>query len=311
MAAFDRGTTAYLGEDFASAARWFEMANDLAPAAPALLQAIRAHRRAGNPLRAATLSLRLIHRFPEAEAEVTEAQSVIDALGEQFVRVEVTCDGECAVDLDGTLVGTPSFFLDPGTEHRVSAAFDTGQAEAQTVTGSPGQTETLHFVAPEPSFDAPPQGGEDDNPVITVGSGSGSSAGSGSDSTDDDGGGLGPGLFVTTLGLTVVSGVILAWSGVDTLNAADEYEQVAAEERAAGQLDFPRASQMLEDGQSKETRTNALIGVTAGLAALTLVFAIVTDWGGSDDDADARVRPSGGVLAGDQRGGVLGLEGAF
>ncbi len=95
--AFDRGTTAYLAEDFGTAARWFEMANNLAPAAPALLQAIRAYQRAGNDLRAATLALRLVERFPDAGTSVDQAQHALDEVRGRFFLVEVACDEECAV----------------------------------------------------------------------------------------------------------------------------------------------------------------------------------------------------------------------
>ena len=40
---------------------------------------------------------------------------------------------------------------------------------------------------------------------------------------------------------------------------------------------------MLSDGQAKERRTNILIGATGGVAALTVVFAIITDWDGDPE----------------------------
>jgi outer membrane protein assembly factor BamD (BamD/ComL family) len=39
--AYDQGTAAYLAGDYEKAAEWFETANRLAPAAPALIQAAR------------------------------------------------------------------------------------------------------------------------------------------------------------------------------------------------------------------------------------------------------------------------------
>jgi outer membrane protein assembly factor BamD (BamD/ComL family) len=57
--AYDRGTAAYLDGSYEKAAQWFETANRLAPAAPALMQAVRAHHKAGSALKASSLALQL------------------------------------------------------------------------------------------------------------------------------------------------------------------------------------------------------------------------------------------------------------
>ncbi len=301
-AAFDRGTAAFLDEDYATAARWFEMANNLAPAAPALLQAIRSHAEAGNRQRAGTLALRLIARFPDADASITEAQAIIDSVRADYVLVEVTCDAECAVELDGTLQSHPAFFLEPDRDYEIGAGFDSGTV-TESVAGDAGEQRTLHLVRPEGPVLVP-----DTTPPEGTGLGQGSGSGSGSTgvaSSDPESGGVSPALFYVGLALTVGAGATLAWSGVDTLNAADEYEQTVA----AGDITTARA--MLDDGQKKELRTNVLIGVTAGLAALTVVFAIIADFGGDNEESEARLRPVGGVAFGASRGGHLGLEGRF
>lgn len=308
-AAFDRGSTAYLQEDFATAARWFEMANDLAPASGALMQAIIAHRRAGNELRAATLALRLIARFPDDAEMVGRAQGVVDDLGGQFFRVDVECNAECAVEVDGTLSSHDSFYLSPGETHTIGATFDTGTVQEE-LEGEAGEVRSVAFEAPEGAARLEdPEDGDDPaeparNPLAGPAEGR-------AERSDDSGGGLSPALFITALVLTAGAGATLVWSGIDTLNAADEYEATAN----AG--DFARAQQMYDEGQTKELRTNVLIGATAGLAALTLVFALVTDWGGSDaddeDDPDAvsaSLRPQVSLGAKDRAGGLV-LEGTF
>ena len=68
--AYDQGTAAYLAGDYAKAAEWFETANRLSPAAPALIQAARAHSKPANLPRAATLALRLTHEYPNEPAAV-------------------------------------------------------------------------------------------------------------------------------------------------------------------------------------------------------------------------------------------------
>ncbi|MCB9612183.1 MAG: hypothetical protein H6722_06990 [Sandaracinus sp.] len=308
--AFDRGTTSLLAEDFNTAARWFEMANNLAPAAPALLQAIRAHQRAGNELRAGTLSLRLVERFPDAGSAVEEAQRILDAMRGSYFLVEVVCDEECAVELDGTLQAHPAFFLQPGRAHRVGASFASGNT-SEEITGEAGEQRTLRMTAPEgPAIQAPP-GDTGSTGVGTQGT-TGDSAWTRRDDgreepREESGGGIHPAGFLTTLALTLGSAGVLVWSGMDTLSARDAYEEEAASARMSG--DYTLASEMLDDGRTKELRTNVLIGTTAGLAAITVILAIVTDWGGSDDEASAgRVSPS---LAVGPNGAQVGLGGSF
>lgn len=302
-AAFDRGSAAYLEGDYPAAARWFEMANNLVPAAPVVLQAIRAHLRAGNELRAGTLALRLIGKWPDAR-EVEEAQRVVDEARERFFYVEVSCDAECAVELDGALMAHPAFFVQPDTEVTVGAVFDSG-TRTETISGAAGEQRTLHFERPEGPPLTPPDANQDpqrDPGLIGVTAPP--------DDTPDERGGISPAVFITSLVLTAGAGAMLVWSGLDTLAINDDYEAAAAQERANGELTFPRASALLDDGQRAERRTNALIGVTAGLGAVTLLTAIFTDWGGHDDEPDdrARLRPTIGI---GPAGGGVALEGAF
>lgn len=279
-AAYDRGSAAFLAEDFPTAARWFEMANDLAPAPTALLQALRAHRRAGNELRAATIALRLT--LDGAEGSVgAAATDTLAELEPQFVRVDVSCDAECAVELDGALTGQMSFFAEPDVEHTVAAGFGTG-TPSETFTGTSGQRVELSFEAPPAPVAERSRRRDVDlaNPPAPE--------------PIDDSGGIHPALFVTSLVLTLGAGATLVWSGVDVLNDNDEYEQ----EARLGNID--RARELLANGQKEEQRTNILIGVTAGLGALTVLFAILTDWDGAPDEGGIAVQlgPSGAGIAG-------------
>ena len=72
---------------------------------------------------------------------------------------------------------------------------------------------------------------------------------------------------------------------------------------------------MFNRGQDLERRTNILIGVTAGMAALTLVSALLTDWSGSDDDeTDGEEDDSQDITASvglGPNGGMFALQGTF
>jgi hypothetical protein len=293
--AYDRGTAAYLARDYAAAARWFETAHRMAPAAPALLQAVRAHQRAGDVLRASNLALRLQAQYGDERQAMRVAAPLVEAAVRAYVRVDVSCTS-CTVDLDGTLLEWPSFFVEADVEHAVGAHFETGDAAPQTVRGAPGQALALTFDAPpppEPTTSTGPRGWPaaalrrrpaDDvqGPV-----GEAPSRADGRRGTD----GLHPAVVLVAAGATVVTGGLLIWSGLDTTAGVPAYEANPTQEA-------------LEAGQQKELRTNVLVGVTALLGVTTGVLAIFTDWGGRDDapPVEAGVAPTVGGAMGVVRG---------
>lgn len=262
--AFDRGTSAMLANDFRAAAHFFEQAYRLAPAAVALKQAIRAQDRAGNAFRAANLALRLRDQYPNDADGQNLATDVLGRFAAQFTEVHAACDG-CAVLVNDALVsdnvhGTVRFFIQPSTAATITGSFATGNVSAQA-NGPAGTTVELPaFVAPPPPPEPehPPQVG----PVA------------------ENGGGTPPWLFYTAVGATAAVGGVTIWSGIDTRSGVGAYEDAVA----AG--DVALATQLLADGQDKERRTNILIGATGGVAAITVVFAIITDWDG-DPEAPA------------------------
>jgi hypothetical protein len=271
--AYDRATSAWLAEQYERAAQLFETAHRLAPSSAALVQATRAHVRAGNDLRAATLALRLLARYPDAPHAERVASEVLDDAEQRFTKVRVTCDG-CTVDLDGTLQAHPEFFVAPGTTHRVTASFPSGDRTRQ-VEGDPGEQLLLAF---DPPPTAPAVRGGPVSPEL----------------------GRGQGLRVlprwagvAALASTAVLGGVTLWSGVDTLAGVDDYEAMPTRER-------------LDEGQRKERRTNWLIGSTAAAGAVSVVLAaFFTDWSAARDDAlDARLEAGPGY-AGLRIGGRL------
>ncbi|MBX7192464.1 MAG: type IV secretion system protein [Sandaracinaceae bacterium] len=269
--AYDRATAAYLARDYARAATLFETAYRLAPASAALLQAVRAHERAGNGLRAATLALRLQAFYGSDAAAARQAEQTLAATSSQFVRIDVTCQGSCTLELDGVLQEHTSFFAAPGAAHTVRATFDTGPVE-RAVTGAAGAVETI-------SLEAPARVAQVDDTVGTgtgtgTGSESGTGTGTGAGSTGGGGGGgISPIPFVIAIIAAAGAGGVLIWSGIDTLAGVQPYRDMPTLER-------------LHDGQSRELRTNILIGVTGALALTSLILAIVTDWDGEGESSE-------------------------
>ncbi len=281
--AYDRGTAAYLAEDFEGAAQWFETAYRLAPAAAALVQATRAYQRAGNEQRAATLALRLNASYPDDRTARTTAQRAL-AAARRFLRVDVTCAGDCTLEVGGAIMGHTSFFLAPDADHEVTAEFETGRV-TQTARGAAGETVALSFEAPpapepEPEPEPEPVTPEPE-PIVQPAEGGG-----------------GVPLAVTITGLVITAGLggVLIWSGVDALDGVPAYE---ANPTAEG----------LADGRSREERTNWLIAGTAVAGAATVILAIFTDWGGGDGNAEDTAVTATLDLGPDRA--ILGARGRF
>jgi len=280
--AYDRGTSAYLAEDFSGAARWFETADRLAPAVAALVQATRAHARAGDERRAASLALRLQALYPDDAAATRTATQALEAAA-GYVRVDVSCDAECTVEVAGAIMGHMSFFLDPDEDHEVVAEFETGR-ERLTATGAAGATVSLTFEAPPAAAVGPSSPVSEDEPS--------------EDEANSGGGGVPLAVSITALVITAGLGGVLAWSGVDTLDGVPAFEANPT-------------SEALADGRSREERTNWLIASTSIMAAATVVLLLFTDWGGDadEDDAESIEAEASLDLGGDHA--ILGVRGRF
>lgn len=277
--AYDQGTASYLSGDYPKAAEWFETANRLSPAAPALIQAARAHQQAGHLTRAATLALRLTLEYANEPAAVQYGNSVLQQLAARFVRVEVTCTG-CTLDVDGTLQESQVFFVEPGVPHNVTASFETGERN-RDVEGEAGTTRTLSFEAPPP-------------PVVPdVGA---DAAAGGTQGRESDRKPFGPAVTLIAGGVTalLLAGSIV--SGIDTKAGVDSYVDAASKHTFCSQsmgLDSPEcralydvAKAKLDRGEAKETRTTVLWIATGAAGAATAVIALLfTDWSGSEEKA--------------------------
>ena len=289
-AAYDRGSAAWLAQDYAHAARWFETAHRLAPAPIAVAQAVRSHERAGNMVRAATLALYLREQFPQ---HTGVAAPVLREAGRTLVRVDVSCE-RCALDVDGKLQELHAFFVSPNDRHTIIASFTTGDVR-QILTGEPGDALSFRFDAPPEQFAEPARPTtdnvvEDATPVTTQ------PAIASTQRVDilppvaapaEKRNGLPRGVAIALMGASAGLAGVAVWSGLDTLSGVDAYEA------------SPTVS-ALEAGQRKERRTNALIGSAGALAAATVVIAaFATDWSGSSESeqpglsAGAMVTPDG------------------
>ena len=276
--AYDRGTTAYVAQAFEEAAVWFETANRMAPAAPALMQAIRAHEKGENFPRAATLALELQTSYRDDAAAADFSQEILGKYGAALVKVSVSCDEDCKLDVDGKLEEYLSFYVTPVDDHTITATFETG-SKALKLQGEAGETKDLAITAPP----APPLKAVAMAPTSAP-----------SSEQDDDPAPLPPIVTWIGLGLTVALGGATVASGIHALDGVPAFEEAVS--AADPCLDMPmsgwdqscvqkvdKANELLEDGQSRELRTNILIGASIAAAVGTSVIAFLfTDWSGGD-----------------------------
>jgi hypothetical protein len=278
--AYDQGISAYLSERYELAAHWFERAYRLVPTSTALLQAVRAHHKAGNSIRAANLALRLRDGYASDARSKQVADIVIAAAKPMNVLVKAECDKECTLELDGALIQHPTFFVTPDVEHALKAAFEGGETSI-FVQGAAGDIKAVTLDAPAAS---PP-------PSVPRWA------------------------FFSSLGATVALGAVTVWSGIDANNGVSAYESAARTANSPGingggsPTPQEQAQSLLDEGRSKERRTNILIGVTAGMAATTAVLGVFTNWKGeSREAASKRIETVIGVSA---NGGALTIKGRF
>lgn len=288
--AYDQGTSAYVARDYQKAAQWFETANRLSPAAPALIQSTRSHYKAGNLPRAATLALQLTITYASEPPAVEVGENLLEEAAPQLVRVDVECES-CSLDVDGTLQEFKSFYLPPDTAHKVTASFETGEVSNE-VSGAAGETKAVSFEAPP----APP-------PDVVVGD---------EPAPDEDGRAilgadgkprdvskkpLPP--LVTFIGAGV-TGVLLIGSIVSTVDVyarADDFEAAADKANAVCTAEpgssncttlYNKANDLLDDGEPTQMRTTILWVVTGVVGAATAIIALtLTDWSGGDDAEQA------------------------
>ncbi len=303
--AYDRGTAAFLAEDFPKAAQWFETAYRLAPAYQALLQAIRAHLKAGNKPRAGTLAVEITLRYATETQAVDYASKTLQEIEPNYYRVEVSCD-RCTLEVNGTLQEYTTFFLEPDMPHTLIASFDTGDVREEVV-GIAGDSRMVLFERPIPQTTTAIDDGYD---------GGDAGGGTGRDlEPSDDRKPLPPIVTFIAGGATIALGVTTVVVGIDAQSGKQDYEDAAEEAKTArdeGRDDaeelLKKAQDLLDKGQSKEVLTNVLIGVTAGVAVATGVIALFfTDWSG-EPESEPEVRMGVAPIAG---GGIATIRASF
>jgi hypothetical protein len=288
-AEYDAGRRAFTDGKYDEAAIHFENAYHDAPNAQTLRNAIRARRQASELARAATLAVLAQDRYPDDAQTLQVAKHTLAEAAPKLFRLTVNCTPECGVAADNHVVSLEdatrfSFFLQPGP-HDVVVSWPGDRSKQLNVLAREGQTMERSLTAPPmPAASSGPIGGglvtpEAEKPANKP---------------------FGPAVFITLAGLTAVSGGILIWSGIDTINnpGTDAVRQ--------GCIGQGETCSLYQQGLSEQTRTNVLIGVTGGLGLLTFVSVFLTQWSHPKHEAaqSAVIVPTFGP-------GSVGLFGRF
>jgi hypothetical protein len=281
----------------------------MAPAAAALVQAIRAHEHADNLPRAVTLAALALELYPDDAQAVERAQALVDEHGPHLLRVEVMCD-DCELDLDGELQEYKTFYVDADSSYTLTADFDTGKRTAR-VAGMPGDTQSIVLTAP-PAEVAPVPPVDDGFPDTATDTTDTTDTTDSSDDytwrTDDrpkddaegEGGKpFGPVVTWIGVGLTGALAIGSVVATIDAVGGVDAYETAADDANAACQRGDANcvqlhadAEDLLVEGQNKETLTTILWAATGVAAVGTLIIALtLTDWDGDDSSASLSLGP--------------------
>lgn len=284
--AFTKGQQAELRGEFQEAATAYARADELAPAAEALRSAARTAQKAGMNATAATYAALLQTREQDAASQ-TLAEEILGATAADLTRLHVTCNVECRVLIDGRITASRLtqdhvLYARPGSR-TVAATFDAGTVPAQTANLVPGASAEFSFVAP--LVQAAP----------LVASTPVEPASQPAQRTK-----LSPWYFGTVGTLTLVAGGLTAWSAVKVKNAHDDYDRSG-----------PDAQKDYDDGRKLEKQTNALIGVTSGLAVATVALAFFTDFKGKEGRSDRDSGIGQVSMSATRQGAWLGLKRSF
>ena len=153
--AFSQAQEAVLAGDNARAADLYELADELAPSAPALRNAARARLAADHDAMAATLAAELLRRYPSDKESRDVAEAILSKLSPQLTQFDITCDEPCTITLDGKAASSKPrthhlFFAQPGGRTQSVPRSTAGARPRSRSRRSPGRPRRS-------SLDAPPK----------------------------------------------------------------------------------------------------------------------------------------------------------
>jgi hypothetical protein len=271
--AYERGTAAYRRKDYATAAREYAAADALSPNPVALQAAIDATIQGDDPV----LGLQLVERArgaPRTSALLSTMLVAQQKFAHRTGRIGVACPAQpCLATIDGAAIDPSQPTVVRVGAHTVMVESG-GSTITRTLTVPPDETVTLTPSSSSPSPSSPPASSPTAAPSTAPSPSTSpapapppSPAPSPADASD-----LSPVWFFATLGATAVAGGLTLASGIDTSNKSSAFSAC----RAPGAPSD--CGQLASDGQSAQTRTNVLLGVTAALGLTTVALVPFVRW---------------------------------
>ncbi len=245
-AAYDRGAQAFDAEKYALAAREMTTADELSPNPVALRYALQATLKIDDPV----LGMRLVERAAQQPQLATLVGQARAKFARRVGRVALVCgDDPCRARIDGE-PAKPVTWVTPGPH-----ALEWEPSGRVTVTIDAGQSvDVSPPPRPAPKVAGTRSANADPTSSATV-------------EPSSDGGGISPTWLWVGIGVTTIAVGATVASGVDTLHQHANFRSHPT----------PAAQQ---DGQSAQTRTNVLLGVSAGLAVATAAVGLfAVRWG--------------------------------
>lgn len=287
--AFTRAQQAELSGQHARAAELFELADRASPTPEALRSATRARLAAGQTEAAASNAEELLRRYPDDQASSELAEKVLAEVRPQLMRLTLQCSHPCTVIVDGLAAAvsaqrTQLVYMSPGP-HQMTLGFEQGLTRELQLHAAAGEESTLSItkpipVVPEAAYPSSASGRESAaqtnlRPAVSM-------------RAQDDrvAPGLSPAYFWSAAVLTVATGGVALWSGLDLLKARDDF----ARDPAPSQAEF-------QAGEKKDMRTTVLLGATGALLVSTAALAFFTEFGErAEETAALSVHPEGAKL---------------
>jgi hypothetical protein len=318
---FDLGVQSFKSKQFDEAAQHFEAADEAVPGVKTLRLAMRARSEAGQGSRAASLAAQALERYAEDAETAKLAKETIARFEGKLHKVQVSCASPCLLAVGtravhGAVATRWILYVDPGKTSINASFFGNASSKPQSVVATAGGHTEIRFEPTEPPKVIPTATATQTATPTATGSATSVPTSSSEIPPDTTGAptstgpegdapqpkGIHPAFFFTGLALTLGAGGVLAWSGVDTLqNPGTE----AVRKACAGKgPDCPE----YKLGLDNQLRTNVLIGATAGVGAVTVLFAIFTRWSSGKPIPKTAVLPTATVL---DRGAAFGITGVL
>lgn len=268
---FREAQRAFAAGDYRRAAAAFEEAYKKKPHPSALWNAARSWAHAGENADAANLYERYLREAEPGARDRDAATTALKDLGRTLGRITVAGAGAKGATVDAKALVGDTRWVVPG-EHVIVGNVN-GEVIRKTVQVQAGESQSVALDPPAraaaPTPTRPPREAADRGFHL-------------------------PWLVVAAGGvLTATAGGFTIWSGLDT----------NAKRRA---FDDEPTQANKDDGLERQTRTNALVATTIGLAALTGIAAFFVDWKGSSSSRARVARPGVALSA-----TGFGLEGTL